>query len=97
MTVDDAVPAEWTPDEVAAEMQKLAQVVVRLGSVDWVALTTQDGTPADGMTRVTTLVNASGMLCALAMAAQVTVDDVFTGMVAAALAGAVSDNGGATQ
>lgn len=86
MTVPD-VPDEWTPDLVAAELQQLAGSIIRLGTVDWVALVTQDETPASGMTRVTTLVNAAGMLGSLAMAAQVTMDDLFTGMVAAALAG----------
>lgn len=90
------VPAEWTPDAVAAEMQLLAQIVVRLGTVDWVGLTTQDETPASGCTRVTTLITASGMLGSLAMAAQVTIEDLFTGMVAAALAGAETPTEGAT-
>lgn len=89
-------PAEWTPDQVAAELQTLAQVVVRLGTVDWVQLTNLDEAPSSGCTRVQTLVNASGMLGALAMAAMVTVEDFFTGMVAAALEGAAASNEGAT-
>lgn len=86
---------EWTPDLVAKEFQSLAQVVVRLGTVDWVSLSAQDETPANWMTRVTTLVNAAGMLGSLAMAAQVTVEDLWSGMIAGALQGASESSEGA--
>lgn len=92
---DDGVPESWTPDEVAAELQRLAQCVVRLGSVDFGSLISQDDAPSTGCTRVSTLVNAAGMLGSLAMAAQVPVEDFFTGMVAAALEGAAAQTEGA--
>lgn len=94
---DEVEVEEWTPDLIAAEFQALARVVVRLGTVDWVAVTAQDETPANWMARVTTLVNASGMLGSLAMAAQVTVDDLWSGMIAGALEGASGPMGGASS
>jgi hypothetical protein len=88
------VPSEWTPDDVDGELQRLATCVVRLGTVDYGDLVRQDETPATGHTRVTTLVNAAGMLGSLAMAAMVPMEDLFAGMVAAALAGSVTTTEG---
>lgn len=86
---------EWTPDEVEALLKRLAQDVIELGTVDWGALIRSDEAPSSSCTRVSTLVNAAGMLGSLAMAAQVPVEDFFTGMVAAALEGAAAQSEGA--
>lgn len=94
---DEVEVEEWTPDLIAKEFESLARCVVRLGTVDWVSVTAQDETPASWMQRVTTLVNASGMLGSLAMAAQVTVDDLWSGMIAGALQGASDSTEGASS
>lgn len=96
MSDNDTIPDEWTPEMVADEMKALARCVMRLGAVDWVALTQQDDTPAPWCQRVTTLFTAAGMLCNLGLAAQVTVDDVFMGMIAATAAGSTPTTEGAT-
>lgn len=77
----------YTPDECQAVLQRLASAVIELGEVDWTALIPQDDTPAAGMVRVSTLVNACGMLGSLALQAQAPMQDFFDGLVAATLAG----------
>lgn len=86
-TPTDDAGATHTPDEVDGMMQRLAQVVLELGTVDYGGLISQDETPATAQVRVTTLVNACGMLGSLAIAAQVPCMDFFDGLVAATLAG----------
>lgn len=87
MEPSEGVPSEWTLGELEAEFQRLSQIVVRLGSVDWADVARLDETPAAGVTRVTALVTAAGMLGALATAAIVTLDDFVTAIVAATLEG----------
>jgi hypothetical protein len=92
----DGVPSEWTLAELEAEFQALSQIVVRLGSVDWADVVRLDETPAAGVTRVTTLITASGMLGSLATAAMVTLDEFVTAIVAATLEGSGVGAEGAT-
>lgn len=87
MEPSEGVPSEWTLEDLEKEFQLLSQVVVRLGSVDWSDVARLDETPAAGVTRVTTLVIAVGMLASLATAAMVTCDDFITAIVAATLEG----------
>jgi len=75
----------YTPDDVKELLKQLAQLVLELGLVDWNVLAQQDETPNVMSERVYTLVNASGMLGSLAMAAMGPVVTIFDGMVAAAI------------
>lgn len=96
MTLDPSsgVPAEYTPELLESDFQLLSQLVVRLGSIDWVTVAGWDETPASQVSRVSALIITSGALGALATAAMVTLDDFVTAIVAATLEGAAASDGG---
>jgi hypothetical protein len=82
----DATALAMTPDEVQLCLNRLTNNVNELAEVNWNALVDFDETPADCCTRALSLQAIAGMLQHCATAAQSTVADMVTGMVAASLA-----------
>lgn len=77
-----------TPEAVQAVINGLTDRLNALGEVQWGELVAGAETPADVAEMVWSLQTIAGLLQAVAAAAYEPIRELFTGMVAAALAGA---------